>query len=226
MITTSLRVPSSIERIMIDLILDSILCLGDDALRIQITDSKFTGQVDPDFDAVQLLTLMGSAYDIERLVEFVENELICHVYVCKEEMRQMKDKTHAIFQVMRCKPRNQQHVSDERENTIEEWRNYNRMRRYRCYQKIQKEVELRATDYRVRKVWDRKLISDVVYYDYQSFPENAKLYLHKFVQNSDESFINQLMHVLGILKKEQQDSNQNDSDQSGDENYDEDENLA
>lgn len=218
MITTSLRVPSSIERIMVDTIMDSIVCMGDDALRIQIVDSKFTGQVDADRNALQMLTLMGTAYDIERLIDFVESELVCNVFVCKEEMSQLEDKTHAIFQIVRRnKPQSKNALKRDEEF---DWRSYNKMKRYRCYQKIQKENELRATDHRVIKLWERKIVSDVLYYEYQSFPENAKVFLYKYISSSDEHFLNQLLMVQRILNKEN--DSQQDSDQE--ENQSEDEN--
>jgi hypothetical protein len=200
MITVSFHVPSSIERTIIDIITDSILCLGEDALRIQVVDSKYTGRVDSTSDAIQLLTLSGTAYDIERLADFVETELVCHVSVCKSESQnERQDKSHAVFLVSRILKND----DEEEEYSVADWRNYNRRKRYRCYQKIQKENEIRSTDYRVRKLWEKKLLSDTHYYDYcQDFPENAKTYLYKYYSNSDEHFIKQFIEVYRIVKGE------------------------
>jgi hypothetical protein len=181
--------------------------MGDDALRISVVDSKYTYAVDQNRENLHSLTLAGTAYEIERLAAFVENEHNCHV-ILQQPDPNAKERVDATFQILRIVER------EDDEYTVEEWREHYRSRRYRCYQKIQREGELRNVDYKVRKQWERKAISDQQYMDYcQDFNENAKLYLHKYINYSDENFNRQFIYVYDLLKKNESDEEDEDEDE-------------
>ncbi|KAL0484541.1 hypothetical protein AKO1_011581 [Acrasis kona] len=202
MISLFFNVPSRIESIIADVIMDSHQCLGDDALKISIDESRFIPdqrqEIDPNTYAIQMLTLTGTPYDIERLMEFVETELDSHVNVAFEQGDHSKLPVFQYAAIHRRRFQSKRSSINEMEH-IEQDRTQNRNRRYRIYRK---EEELRNLDYKMKRLGEKKLITEAMYQNYLQFPEAAKVHLSKNTHQSDDQFLQQLLHVSSIVYRQ------------------------